>query len=74
MKKEILNALLICILCFVGFTFFGIVLFAPLGQLLFIGDNFIISYLAYIYIGLSVLFGTIISCTYIICKYIGSKK
>lgn len=62
------------IMAMIIFFIFNMLIMASIGQFLFIGDSFTISYHMFTYTGLMTLCGIIIACTYVIVEKINEIK
>ncbi|WP_066505580.1 hypothetical protein [Abyssisolibacter fermentans] len=62
------------IIAMIIFYIFNIFIFPIIGQIIFVGDGFTISYHMFTYTGLITLCGIIIVCTYIIIEKLNEIK
>ena len=69
-----MNIILSAIIGMVGFYIVNQFIMYPIGELIFWGDQFTISYHLFTYTGLILIFGLIIVCTIIIVKKLDEIK
>lgn len=69
-----MNKVLMGILAMVFFYIFNMVIMQIIGQFIFVGDRFTISYHLFTYTGLMTLCAVIIVCTYIIIDKLNEVK
>ncbi|MCK5763587.1 MAG: hypothetical protein KAH05_05665 [Clostridiales bacterium] len=68
--KKLINGVIAMII----FYIFNMLIMQIIGQFIFIGDDFIISYHIFTYTGVMILCGIIIVCTYIIVEKLNDIK
>jgi hypothetical protein len=75
-KKEevIMNKLVKGLIAMIAFYIFNMLVMSIIGQVIFVGDSFTISYHLFTYTGLMTLCGVIIVCTYIIIEKLDEVK
>jgi hypothetical protein len=75
-KKEevIMNKLVKGLIAMIAFYIFNMLVMSIIGQVIFVGDRFTISYHLFTYTGLMTLCGVIIVCTYIIIEKLDEVK
>lgn len=75
-KKEevIMNKLVKGLIAMIIFYIFNMFVMTIIGQVIFVGDSFTISYHLFTYTGLMTLCGVIIVCTYIIIEKLDEVK
>lgn len=69
-----MNKYLKGIIAMIIFYIFNMFIMSIVGQVIFIGDNFTISYHMFTYTGLMTLCGVIVVCTYIIIEKVNEIK
>lgn len=62
------------IISMIVFYIFNIFIMGLIGQFIFVGDNFTISYHLFTYTGLMTLCGVIVTCTFIIIEKLNEVK